>query len=59
MTVTVFVCLSVMTVGKIRKEFLERTVSDTGIGILRAVKNYLDPKNIFGNGNLMIPDSKL
>jgi len=46
-------------VGKIRKEFLQRTVSQAGLGVMRAVKEYLDPNNIFGNGNLMIPDSKL
>jgi alkyldihydroxyacetonephosphate synthase len=46
-------------VGKIRKQFLERTVSSPGLGLLRAVKEYLDPQNIFGNGNLMIPDARL
>lgn len=46
-------------VGKIRKQWLQRTVSEPGLGLLRAVKQYLDPQNIFGNGNLMIPDAKL
>ncbi|KAK2149953.1 hypothetical protein LSH36_429g00019 [Paralvinella palmiformis] len=41
-------------VGKLRKKFLQRTVSEPGVGMLRAVKHYLDPQNIFGNGNLMI-----
>ncbi|UYV80185.1 AGPS [Cordylochernes scorpioides] len=41
-------------VGKIRKRWLEQTVSQPGIGALRAVKSYLDPKNIFANGNLML-----
>lgn len=49
----------VVSVGKIRKQWLQRTVSEPGFGLLRAVKQYLDPQNIFGNGNLMIPDSKL
>lgn len=40
-------------VGKIRQQFLERTISSPGLGALRAVKEYLDPHNIFGNGNLM------
>jgi len=46
-------------IGKIRKQFLETTVSSAGLGLMRAVKDYIDPKNIFGNGNLMIPDSRL
>jgi len=46
-------------VGKIRKQFLERTISSPGLGLLRAVKQYLDPQNIFGNGNLMVPDARL
>ena len=48
-----------MTVGKIRKQFLEQTVSTPGLGLLKAVKEYLDPQNIFGNGNLMIPQARL
>jgi len=49
----------VYAVGKIRKQFLERTISSPGLGLLRAVKQYLDPQNIFGNGNLMVPDARL
>ncbi|XP_054168040.1 alkyldihydroxyacetonephosphate synthase, peroxisomal-like [Oppia nitens] len=45
--------------GKIRKRWLEQTVSNVGLGMLRAVKQYVDPNNIFANGNLMIPSSKL
>lgn len=40
-------------VGKIRKQWLEQTVSPVGLGMLRAVKQYVDPNNIFANGNLM------
>ncbi|XP_013414123.1 alkyldihydroxyacetonephosphate synthase, peroxisomal [Lingula anatina] len=40
-------------VGKIRKRWLERTVSKTGVGMMKAVKEYIDPKNIFGSGNLV------
>ena len=40
-----------VSVGKIRKRWLERTVSSPGYGMLKAVKDYLDPQNIFANGN--------
>ncbi|CAG2106942.1 unnamed protein product [Medioppia subpectinata] len=40
-------------VGKIRKQWLEQTISNVGLGMLRAVKQYVDPDNIFANGNLM------
>jgi len=40
-------------IGKIRKRWLKNTLSGTGIGALRAVKNYLDPNNIFACGNLL------
>uniref|UniRef100_A0A915HWE0 Alkylglycerone-phosphate synthase n=1 Tax=Romanomermis culicivorax TaxID=13658 RepID=A0A915HWE0_ROMCU len=39
-------------VGKLRKRWLSRTVGDVGLGALLAVKNHLDPKNVFANGNL-------
>ena len=57
--------LILFSVGKIRKQWLKRTVSEPGLGIMKAVKDYLDPNNIFGNGNLTqgmeneIPNSKL
>jgi alkyldihydroxyacetonephosphate synthase len=41
-------------VGKIRKQFLRHTISDPGLSMLRAIKQHIDPQNIFGNGNLMI-----
>lgn len=40
-------------VGKLRKEFMARAIGETGIQVLRATKNALDPQNIFGNGNLI------
>jgi len=40
-------------VGKLRKQWMEQTVSNTGMGILRGIKQTMDPKNIFGNGNLI------
>ncbi|KAK0067379.1 alkyldihydroxyacetonephosphate synthase peroxisomal [Biomphalaria pfeifferi] len=44
-------------VGKIRKRWLKKTVGDIGLGTLQAVKQYIDPNNIFGNNNLMINNS--
>lgn len=41
-------------VGKIRKRWLEQTISSTGMQMLRAVKQSVDPQNIFANGNLML-----
>ncbi|XP_012938011.2 alkyldihydroxyacetonephosphate synthase, peroxisomal [Aplysia californica] len=41
-------------VGKIRKQYLHKTVGNIGIGAMQAVKRYIDPNNIFGNNNLMI-----
>ncbi|XP_072021273.1 alkyldihydroxyacetonephosphate synthase, peroxisomal-like [Amphiura filiformis] len=36
-------------IGKLRKQFMHATVGDVGIGALKAVKQQLDPQNIFGN----------
>ena len=43
-------------VGKHRKKWLRETVSDTGMAIMRAVKNAVDPTNIMNNGNLFTPN---
>ncbi|KAM9314292.1 alkyldihydroxyacetonephosphate synthase, peroxisomal-like [Pholidichthys leucotaenia] len=40
-------------VGKIRKEWMRETVSDVGMGMLKSVKDYVDPNNIFGSRNLL------
>ncbi|XP_019129756.2 alkyldihydroxyacetonephosphate synthase, peroxisomal [Larimichthys crocea] len=40
-------------VGKLRKEWMRDTVSNVGMGMLKSVKDYVDPKNIFGNRNLL------
>uniref|UniRef100_A0A8C6PXD8 Alkylglycerone-phosphate synthase n=1 Tax=Nothobranchius furzeri TaxID=105023 RepID=A0A8C6PXD8_NOTFU len=40
-------------VGKLRKEWMRETVSDVGLGMLKSVKDYVDPNNIFGNRNLL------
>jgi len=41
-------------VGKLRKQWLEKTASTVGLGMIRAVKQYVDPNNIFATGNLTI-----
>uniref|UniRef100_A0A8C6TID3 Alkylglycerone-phosphate synthase n=1 Tax=Neogobius melanostomus TaxID=47308 RepID=A0A8C6TID3_9GOBI len=40
-------------VGKLRKGWMRETVSDVGMGMLKSVKEYVDPSNIFGNRNLL------
>jgi len=40
-------------VGKLRKQFVPRSITSTGVGTLKSVKEYLDPDNIFGSGNLV------
>ena len=50
----------VVSVGKIRKQWLKKTVGDIGLRTLKAMKAYIDPQNIFANNNLMMGDhSKL
>ena len=38
-------------VGKLRKRFMERTVSDLHMKMLEGFKNEIDPKNIFAINN--------
>uniref|UniRef100_H2Y724 Alkylglycerone-phosphate synthase n=1 Tax=Ciona savignyi TaxID=51511 RepID=H2Y724_CIOSA len=40
-------------VGKLRKQYMSRTVTPAGIGVVKSVKEYLDPRNIFGSRNLV------
>ena len=40
-------------IGKLRKKWMNRTVSEVGMQMLRAVKHSVDPQNIFGNNNLV------
>ncbi len=42
-----------LTVGKLRKEWMKESVSGVGLGMLKSVKEYVDPENIFGNRNLL------
>lgn len=39
-------------VGKIRKKWLPNSISAPGVDMLRALKQHLDPSNIFASGNL-------
>lgn len=41
-------------VGKIRKQWLKKTVGELGVGTMKALKAYIDPQNIFANNNLMM-----
>jgi alkyldihydroxyacetonephosphate synthase len=44
-------------VGKIRKDFMDKTISPTSIELLREVKQLSDPKNIFGiRNNVLVSD---
>ncbi|KAG5861122.1 hypothetical protein JTB14_014814 [Gonioctena quinquepunctata] len=40
-------------VGKCRKQWYPRTVSDVGVGLFLAAKKELDPKNVFATNNLV------
>ncbi|XP_003447343.1 alkyldihydroxyacetonephosphate synthase, peroxisomal [Oreochromis niloticus] len=40
-------------VGKLRKEWMRESISSVGMGMLKSVKDYVDPNNIFGNRNLL------
>ena len=46
-----------ISVGKVRKRWLEKTVSGTGVGMMKAVKQFVDPSNIFNNGNCYMDDT--
>jgi alkyldihydroxyacetonephosphate synthase len=39
-------------VGKIRSHWLKSTIGEQGVGMIRAVKDYIDPNNVFASGNL-------
>lgn len=40
-------------VGKLRKKFLKDSIGETGLTILKALKDKIDPQNIFATGNLI------
>ncbi|XP_055644524.1 alkyldihydroxyacetonephosphate synthase-like [Toxorhynchites rutilus septentrionalis] len=43
-------------VGKLRSKWYPACVSEVGVGLYGAIKNELDPKNIFAAGNLVRPE---
>lgn len=40
-------------VGKIRSKFYRAQVTDYGVDLYKAMKQFVDPQNIFGVGNLL------
>ena len=40
-------------IGKIRRRWMNQTIGEHGIGMINAVKNYIDPTNVFASGNLI------
>lgn len=40
-------------VGKIRRRWMKQTIGEHGIGMIKAVKDYIDPTNIFASNNLI------
>lgn len=45
-------------VGKLRSRWYSQSVSSVGVGLYKAAKLELDPKNIFAAGNLLIDDDR-
>lgn len=46
-------------VGKIRSQWYKQSVSQLGVNLFKSAKIELDPKNIFGLGNLLPEDEKI
>ena len=40
-------------VGKLRKKFLTNSIGETGVNMLKGLKQTIDPSNIFATGNLI------
>jgi len=40
-------------VGKLRKKFLVNSIGETGVAMLKGLKQTVDPQNIFATGNLV------
>jgi alkyldihydroxyacetonephosphate synthase len=53
----IFVLVDHHGVGKMRKHLYPQSVSRVGVGLYKAAKRELDPKNIFAVGNLLDIDS--
>jgi len=45
-------------VGKLRKRFMEKTISPVNFDLMKGIKDTLDPKNIFGINNTIYKDEK-
>lgn len=44
-------------IGKLRKKWVEQTLSATGVAMLRGVKTQVDPKNVMASDNIFdLPD---
>lgn len=40
-------------VGKIRRRWMKQTIGEHGIGMIEAVKKYIDPTNVFASANII------
>jgi alkyldihydroxyacetonephosphate synthase len=45
-------------VGKLRMNWMEKAVSETGINLLKGIKKHMDPNNVFGCGNMNLQDER-
>ena len=43
-------------VGKLRMSWMEQQVSKAGVELLKGMKKHIDPKNLFGSGNMSLQD---
>ena len=51
--VMLFVISPHAAVGKIRKQWLQQSLSGLGVDMIRALKQQIDPTNVFACGNLL------
>ena len=47
------VLFTLHAVGKLRRRWVKNALSPVGVDMLRAIKDRVDPANIFGAGNLL------
>jgi alkyldihydroxyacetonephosphate synthase len=45
-------------VGQKKRRWVPKQISPTAVSLYRAVKNELDPKNIFAVGNIILPENR-
>ena len=43
-------------IGKIRRRWMKQVVGEQGLGMIKSVKDYIDPNNIFSAGNILPSD---